>query len=73
MNNTLDYIQSCFDAFNLECSVEDLKENKEARELLKTLRKQRRLAKRIDKLTRKFFSGGNKNEKKKVKPYAKIY
>lgn len=53
----LSYAQNCLDAFRLECSDEDIKQNDYAKEVHKTLIKQYRYALNIDRLIKKLWNG----------------
>lgn len=48
-NNLLAYQSDCVDAFKIECSVEDIKTNPEAKKLAKYINKQSKI---IDKIVR---------------------
>ena len=55
-HNTIDkYQQELEDAFKLECTAEDIKNDKYAKQLYKKIKKQVALAKKINRLTRKFW------------------
>lgn len=47
------YQQDCEDAFRLDCSEEDVKNDKEAKKLFKQLQKQRKCVQIMDKLYQK--------------------